>query len=86
MGSNLDSQICAGMTVGVDREIKPNFDSAWKVYFCSLFVDTKEERNALMQHVYPQLSDYCRDKHGLQFQVSILPEQLFHSEFSHKTP
>lgn len=35
-----------------------------------LLSDTKEERNALMQHVYPRLSQYCRDKHGLEFQVS----------------
>ena len=35
----------------------------------SIIVDTKEERNALMQHVYPQLAEFCREKHGLEFQV-----------------
>ena len=34
-------------------------------------LDTKEERNALMQHVYPKLADYCRKKHGLEFQVKM---------------
>ena len=32
-------------------------------------VDTKEERNALMERVYPKLSEFCRDKYGLEFQV-----------------
>jgi hypothetical protein len=34
--------------------------------------DTKEERNALMQHVYPKLAEYCRNNYGLEFQVSII--------------
>ena len=37
--------------------------------FCS--TDTKEERNALMQHVYPKLAEFCREKYGLEFQVSF---------------
>jgi hypothetical protein len=28
------------------------------------------ERNTLMAQVYPKLKDYCREKHGLEFQVS----------------
>ena len=27
------------------------------------------ERNSLMQHTYPKLKEYCREKHGLEFQV-----------------
>jgi hypothetical protein len=27
------------------------------------------ERNSLMKHTYPKLKDYCREKHGLEFQV-----------------
>ncbi|KAI0213336.1 hypothetical protein LSAT2_001634 [Lamellibrachia satsuma] len=30
--------------------------------------DTLEERNALMENVYPKLKDFCRDQHGLEFQ------------------
>ena len=37
------------------------------VSVCGL--DTKEERNALMERVYPKLSEFCRDKYGLEFQV-----------------
>ena len=34
-----------------------------------LIVDTSMERNTLMAQVYPKLKDYCREKHGLEFQV-----------------
>ena len=32
-------------------------------------LDTSMERNSLMQHIYPKLKDYCREQHGLEFQV-----------------
>lgn len=32
--------------------------------------DMIEERLALMKNVYPQLREYCREKHGLELQVS----------------
>lgn len=28
------------------------------------------ERNTLMAKCYPRIKDYCREKHGLEFQVS----------------
>jgi len=41
---------------------------------CHLFavVDMIQERNALMEHVYPKLKKICREKFQLEFQVSIL--------------
>jgi hypothetical protein len=27
------------------------------------------ERNALMEQVYPRLKEFCRERHGLDFQV-----------------
>lgn len=40
-------------------------------FFCALFLvtDTALERNALMENVYPKIKEYCREKHGLEFQV-----------------
>ena len=29
------------------------------------------ERNYLMKNVYPKLKDYCRNRHGLEFQVLL---------------
>lgn len=30
------------------------------------------ERNTLMAKCYPRIKDYCREKHGLEFQVIII--------------
>ena len=37
--------------------------------------DTTMERNTLMAKCYPRIKDYCREKHGLEFQV-IDPQPL----------
>ena len=29
------------------------------------------ERNTLMEYVYPKMKEYCREKHGLEFQVGL---------------
>jgi len=34
--------------------------------------DMAPERNALMQHVYPQLKEFCRKEYRLEFQVRTL--------------
>lgn len=34
-----------------------------------ILIDTTMERNTLMAQCYPKLKDYCREKHGLEFQV-----------------
>ncbi|KAK0046460.1 NACHT and WD repeat domain-containing protein 2 [Biomphalaria pfeifferi] len=40
-----------------------------RIFTSSTFTDTTLERNNLMEKVYPRLKDYCREKHGLEFQV-----------------
>ena len=42
-----------------------------RVFTSSTFTDMLMERNVLMQFVYPKLKTYCREKHGVEFQVSI---------------
>ena len=37
--------------------------------FFALCSDTSMERNSLMKHIYPKLKEFCREKHGLEFQV-----------------
>ena len=29
------------------------------------------ERNCLMEYVYPKIKEYCREKHGLEYQVHL---------------
>lgn len=36
------------------------------------WADTSMERNTLMATVYPKLKEYCREKHGLEFQVNLI--------------
>uniref|UniRef100_A0A0K0FUG2 NACHT domain-containing protein n=1 Tax=Strongyloides venezuelensis TaxID=75913 RepID=A0A0K0FUG2_STRVS len=40
-----------------------------RVFTSSTFTDTSLERNMLMEEVYPNLKKYCREIHGLDFQV-----------------
>ena len=39
------------------------------------------ERNTLMEWVYPKIKEYCREKHGLEFQVKI--NEAFYFLFTH---
>ncbi|KAE8279136.1 NACHT and WD repeat domain-containing protein 2 [Larimichthys crocea] len=40
-----------------------------RVFICSNPDDTEAERNALKEHVYPKLRDFCRENYGIEFQV-----------------
>ena len=39
------------------------------IFTSSTFTDMLMERNTLMEFVYPKIKEYCREKHGLEFQV-----------------
>jgi len=41
------------------------------VFFCCLLPDMIQERNSLMELVYPKLKKVCREKFQLQFQVKM---------------
>ncbi|KAL3862495.1 hypothetical protein ACJMK2_008455 [Sinanodonta woodiana] len=40
-----------------------------RIFISSTFTDTREERNLLLENVYPKLKTYCKEKHGLDFQL-----------------
>lgn len=44
-----------------------------RIFTSSTFTDTTMERNTLMAKCYPKIKDYCREKHGLEFQVMMWP-------------
>jgi hypothetical protein len=46
----------------------PRQDLAFRVFVSSTFTDLVAERNALQQHVFPRLRDYCA-RHGARFQA-----------------
>lgn len=41
----------------------------FETHFFIKYTDTTMERNTLMAKCYPRIKDYCREKHGLEFQV-----------------
>ena len=43
-------------------------DLTFRVFVSSTFSDLKAERNALQEHVFPHLREYCQ-KHGARFQA-----------------
>jgi hypothetical protein len=52
-------------------QVKNSFakSSSIEKYFLS---DTLAERDSLIENVFPNLKDYCREKYGLEFQVCWL--------------
>ena len=40
-----------------------------RIFTSSTFTDMLMERNTLMQFVYPKIKSYCRERHGVEFQV-----------------
>ncbi|CAL8378220.1 unnamed protein product [Gadus morhua 'NCC'] len=40
-----------------------------RVFICANPDETEAERNALKEHVYPKLRDFCRENYGIEFQV-----------------
>ena len=42
-----------------------------RIYTSSTFTDMTLEKNVLVTEVYPKLKEYCRERYGLEFQVSL---------------
>ena len=40
-----------------------------RIFTSSTFTDMLMERNTLMEYVYPRIKEYCRERHGLEYQV-----------------
>ncbi|XP_074641218.1 NACHT and WD repeat domain-containing protein 2-like [Tubulanus polymorphus] len=51
------------------RDIPDVQSKVIRVYLCSSSQDTVEERNILVETVYPKLREYAREQYGLEFQV-----------------
>lgn len=62
----------ARVFAGQFNDIPTPLSKLVRVFTSSTFTDTTLERNALMEDVYPNLKRYCRETHGLDFQVTHL--------------
>ena len=51
-------------------DLPPVSSKIVRIFTSSTFTDMLMERNTLMEWVYPKIREYCREKHGLEFQVN----------------
>ena len=66
----MDDQNVELIFAGTLDNLPPVSSKVVRIFTSSTFTDMLMERNTLMEYVYPKLKEYCREKHGLEFQVS----------------
>ncbi|XP_042898857.1 NACHT and WD repeat domain-containing protein 2 isoform X2 [Parasteatoda tepidariorum] len=65
----MDDRAIDGIFLGCLDNLPPVSSKIVRIFTSSTFTDMSMERNALMEEVYPRIKDFCREKHGLEFQV-----------------
>ena len=67
---NMDEQTIDRIFAGSLIDLPPVSSKIVRIFTSSTFTDMLMERNTLMEYVYPRIKEYCREKHGLEFQVN----------------
>ncbi|XP_065202628.1 NACHT and WD repeat domain-containing protein 2 isoform X2 [Planococcus citri] len=65
----MDDRVVDSIFAGSLENLPPVSSKIVRIFTSSTFTDTTMERNTLMAQCYPKLKDFCREKHGLEFQV-----------------
>ncbi|KAM0725564.1 NACHT and WD repeat domain-containing protein 2 [Formica fusca] len=65
----MDETTIDSIFLGSLKSLPPVSSKIVRIFTSSTFTDTTMERNTLMAQCYPKIKDYCREKHGLEFQV-----------------
>ncbi|KAH8361900.1 hypothetical protein KR200_007131 [Drosophila serrata] len=65
----MDDRTIDSIFLGSLESLPPVSSKIVRIFTSSTFTDTTMERNTLMAKCYPRIKDYCREKHGLEFQV-----------------
>ena len=65
----MDEQVVDQIFAGSLTNLPPVSSKIVRIFTSSTFTDMLMERNTLMEYVYPKMKDYCRERHGLEFQV-----------------
>ncbi|ALC45346.1 CG10185 [Drosophila busckii] len=65
----MDDRTIDSIFQGSLESLPPVSSKIVRIFTSSTFTDTTMERNTLMAKCYPRIKDYCREKHGLEFQV-----------------
>ncbi len=74
----MDDAVVDRIFAGLLDNLPPVSSKIVRIFTSSTFTDMLMERNTLMEYVYPKIKEYCREKHGLEFQV-CLPESILNS-------
>ena len=67
----MDDAVVDRIFAGLLDSLPPVSSKIVRIFTSSTFTDMLMERNTLMEYVYPKIKEYCREKHGLEFQVSV---------------
>ena len=76
----MDEKTVDRIFAGCLNDLPPVSSKIVRIFTSSTFTDMLMERNTLMEYVYPKIKEYCREKHGLEFQVSSIMI-LFNMEY-----
>ena len=82
----MDEKTVDRIFAGALTDLPPVSSKIVRIFTSSTFTDMLMERNTLMEYVYPKIKEYCREKHGLEYQVvdmrwgvrSIVPSDSCH--------
>ena len=50
-------------------DLQPPLRPVIRIYLSSNFTDMVMEKTELVNHIFPIIRNYCKDRHGLDFQV-----------------
>ena len=64
-----DEEAVDKIFAGSMENLPPLSSKVVRIFTSSTFTDMLMERNTLMEYVYPKIKEYCREKHGLEYQV-----------------
>ena len=67
----MDEKTVDNIFAGQLTDLPPVSSKIVRIFTSSTFTDMLMERNTLMEYVYPKIKEYCREKHGLEFQVCV---------------
>ena len=67
----MDEKTVDRIFAGCLNDLPPVSSKIVRIFTSSTFTDMLMERNTLMEYVYPKIKEYCREKHGLEFQVGL---------------
>ena len=58
-----------------------NKSSLVKLFLSSTFSDTHEERDYLIEHIYPLLREHCNSQYAWDFQVNVMYLYILAEDF-----